>query len=697
MDKIIIKILRILLLLFTISNSAESTIPVGILENIYKYYTGSPPLSRGRVHDEQSIAKEYDFIIIGAGSGGSVLANRLTEITEWQVLLIEAGKDEIFLTDIPLLASTMQITAYNWGYKTEPRAKNADGNGGYCLSMTDGRCNWPRGKAVGGTSVINFMMYTRGSRADYDSWEAQGNPGWSYKDVLPYFLKSENSKLEKFDKRYHSTNGYLDVTYSPYVSRLRGPFLDAAKEMGYTVNDYNAEKILGFSVAQANLRHGRRVSASKAFLKPIRNRPNFHISKFSRVMKIVIDPDTKTAVGVEFVKDRRTYFVKATKEVLLSAGTLNSPQLLMLSGIGPREHLESLGIRVLEDLPVGLNLQDHVSMSALTFLVNDSITIVEPRLASNPANTIDYFTKGAGPLTVPGGAEGLAFIDTKRATRHRTRRKNSKFSYFPKFTQDRSFENYFNSNFNSISSSTKFSNFPSPPNATSITVDSSFSKIPKPTGPSIEKDDPDIELVLGLGAMTGDASGSIRGLLGLSDEFYKEVFAAYDGFDAFSIVPILMHPKSRGNVTLKSSNPFHWPVLQANYYDNEEDLRIMVRGIRKAIELASTNSFKRFNSTLLPVKFPGCKDLPFDSDAYWSCVSRHISTTLGHFIGTCKMATRENDGVVDSRLKVHGIKRLRVVDASIMPTIIAGHTNAPTIMIGEKASDMIKEDWRGIT
>ncbi|XP_048516361.1 glucose dehydrogenase [FAD, quinone]-like isoform X2 [Athalia rosae] len=603
------------------------------------------------VDDENNILQEYDFVIIGAGSGGSVLANRLTEIPEWNVLLIEAGKDEFFLTDVPLLAPTLHITAYNWGYKTEPGFPDENGNGGFCLGMEEGRCNWPRGKAVGGSSVINYMMYTRGSKSDYDSWAAQGNPGWSYEDVLPYFRKSENNRIDGLDDRYHGNSGYLDVDYSPYVSKLRDLFLNSAKEMGYKVNDYNGERFLGFSVAQANLRGGRRVSASKAFLRPVRSRRNFHVSKYSRVTKIVIDPATRIATGVEFVKNRRKYFVGASKEVLLSAGALNSPQLLMLSGIGPRDHLESLGIPVLQELPVGYNLQDHVSMSLLTFLVNDSVTIIESRVATNPVNTFDYLVRGSGPLTIPGGAEGLAFINTKKSLRTSTK-------------WGRKIENSLSGSYG------EFAN-------------------------EYEDDYADIEIVMGLGSLTGDTSGSLKGIMGLSDELVHDVFHGYEGRDGFSLVPILLHPKSRGRVTLKSSDPFHWPVLQANYYQNPDDLETIVRGIKKAIQVAATTPFKKYNTTILPLNIAGCRHIAFNTDPYWACVARHVTTTLGHLVGTCKMAPVEDSGVVDAALKVYGIKNLRVVDASIMPTIIAGHTNAPTIMIGEKASDMIKFDWQG--
>lgn len=590
----------------------------------------------------------YDFVIIGAGSGGSVLANRLTENPNWTVLLLEAGGDESFLTDIPLMAAIWHITDYNWGYKSPPHEEWRNRNDGYCLSMKEGKCNWPRGKVLGGTSVINFMIYMRGDRRDYDSWSAQGNPGWSYEEVLPYFLKSENSKLSYQEDEYHGRGGYLDVTNPPFVSKLREPFLQSAEEMGYSVGDCNGQRLAGFCVVQANLRRGRRVSASKAFLNPIMYRKNLHISKFSHVTKIIIDENNRVATGVEFMKNGQKYRVRAKKEVLLSAGAFNSPQILMLSGIGPRDHLESLGINVLEDLPVGENLQDHISQSTLTFLVNDTVTIVESRVATNLVNTFNYLFKGTGPLTVPGGAEAIAFINTKNVFRN-------------EMDGNRTWRSE-----GDVRTNTVVAN----------------------------EDVPDIELVLGLGALTGDTSGSLRSLFGVTDEFYQRVFKDYEGQDAFSIVPVLLQPKSKGRVQLRSTNPFDWPIIEANYFQEEDDLDTMVRGIKEAIKLASSRPFKKFNTTLFPRKYPGCENLAFNSDKYWACFARHATVSLGHFTGTCKMAPRQNFGVVDSKLNVYGIRNLRVVDASIMPTITRGHTNAPIIMIGEKASDFIKEKWR---
>lgn len=496
--------------------------------------------------------------------------------------------------------------------------------------------------------MLNFLIYTRGNRRDYDQWEQLGNYGWSYKDVLPYFIKTENVKIPSLKRSVNrGTGGYLDIEHAPFVSKLHGSFIDAGREMGYDYNDPNGEKQLGFSLAQATMRDGRRCSAAKAYLRPVARRRNLHISLSSWVTKIVIDPFTKAAVGVEFVKNKKRFVLKARKEVILSAGTIGSAQILLLSGVGPREDLEKLQIPVHANLRVGYNLQDHVSLSGLTFLVDQPVTVVEQEMR-RPRFLIDYTLFNRGPLTLPAGAEGIAFVKTN-------------ISFLP-------------------------------------------------------PDYPDIELVMGIGAFTGDDSGFLRNVFGIPKSFVDKVFGSVRGRHAFTIAPVLMKPKSRGRISLKTTNPFHWPHLRPNFYSNKEDMLILREGIKMALRVGESQAFRKFGTRFHDVPFDGCENYRFRSDEYWDCCIRRIASSLQHQVGTCKMGVDKN-AVVDPELRggmtplkkfqishffllfshstVHGIKNLRVVDGSIMPEIPASHTNAVIFMIGEKAADMVKKSWHG--
>lgn len=461
-------------------------------------------VSGGPIRETTYFKTSYDFVIVGAGSGGSVVANRLSENPAWSVLLLEAGNDEIFLTDVPLTSSLLTVTGYNWGYRSE-KMETA------CLGLVGGRCHMPRGKALGGTSVINFLLYTRGNKRDFDEWEKKGNKGWGYREVLPYFKKSENCTLcSGIEPDYHGFRGPLSVENPKYSSPLLAAFLEAGRSFGYETFDPNGHRGLGFSGVQATMRNGARCSASKAFLKSVHHRNNLHISTGCRVTKILIDPRSRTAYGVEFLKDGKKFAVRAAKEVVLSAGSINTPQLLMLSGVGPKKDLEGLTIPVVSDLKVGYNLQDHMALSTLAFLVNESITVSDVGV-QNPRDIFDYVVNGRGPFTLPGGAEGLAFVRSK---------------------------------YNTLD------------------------------------DYPDIELVLGSGALNGDLHGSLRYLLGIPDEFFGMVYGSVLNRPAFSIGTVLMRPKSRGRVLLKSANPLHSPVLRPNYFEDPEDVKVLVEGVK---------------------------------------------------------------------------------------------------------------------
>lgn len=307
----------------------------------------------------------------------------------------------------------------------------------------------------------------------------------------------------------------------------------------------------------------------------------------------------------------------------MSAGAINTPQILMLSGIGPKDQLEKFNIPILRDLPVGENLQDHVGMGGLTFRVDKPISIVQDRFQAFPM-TMEYVMRGRGPMTTLGGVEGLAFVNTYLANR----------SW------------------------------------------------------------PDIQFHMAPASINSDAGVRVRKVLGITDELYNTVYKPISNKDVWTLMPLLLRPRSRGWVRLQSKNPFDAPLINANYFDDPFDIKTLVEGAKIAIKISESPAFKQFGSRLHRIPFPNCRNIPFASDKYWECHIRTISMTIYHPVGTCKMGPNwDPQAVVDPRLRVYGIGGLRVIDASIMPTIPSGNTNAPAIMVGEKGADLVKEDW----
>lgn len=505
---------------------------------------------------------QYDYVVIGAGSAGCVVANRLTEDAETTVLLLEAGnpanKPEI---QTPLDWTKLCGTEVDWAYFTEeePYINNRKI---YC----------PRGKVLGGTSSINAMIYIRGNRRDFDQWQELGNPGWSYEDVLPYFKKSENQ--QRGASQFHGVDGALSVTdpIAPAVTSQK--FVEAAVAMGYSNNpDFNGEQQEGAGLYQLTIKDGKRHSTAAAFLLPILNRPNLTAQTEALVTRLLFE-GTRT-VGVEYMHEGTMHQVFVNQEVILSAGAFDSPKLLMLSGIASAEHLQTLGIPVLVDLPgVGQNLQDHLRVSVAHQATQD----LQPAASSNIA-------------------EAGLFLHTE-------------------------------SNLDAV---------------------------------------PDLQFFS-------------RPVLWVPPAY------ARSGSEFASTV-CLTHPQSRGSVSLRSVSPNDSPVIRLNYLQSESDVQKLVAGIKIIRQLFNSNAFDEFRGEEVA---PGAD---VTSDEALQAYVREVCDSIYHPVGTCKMGT-DPMAVVDPELRVHGVQGLRVVDASIMPNITTGNTNAPTIMIGEKAADLIKAAGR---
>ncbi|XP_055845354.1 glucose dehydrogenase [FAD, quinone]-like [Episyrphus balteatus] len=563
----------------------------------------------------------FDFIIVGAGPAGCVLANRLSENPNWSVFLIEAGSTENIVHDMPALTGYLQQTESNWNYRSTPQ-KNA------CFGMNENKCALPRGKLLGGSSGINFMIYNRGNRKDFDKMAEAGNVGWSYEEVLPYFKLSERADLEDLRySPYHNSSGLQNVEYVKYRTPMADAFFRGSLELGYRGVDYNGESQHGTSYIQATTLNGHRHTAARAFILPFVNqRRNLHVLTFATVTRVLID-DNLSAYGVEFVHRDKIYTIKARKEVILSAGTFNSPQLLMLSGIGPKDALDSVGIKQLVDLPVGKVMYDHMSHVGPTFTTNSTgSTLFVDRITDE-----DKARYQAGDPTTRistlGGVEALTFI-----------------------------------------------------------------KVPNS---STNDDRPDVELLFVSSSLASDYGTAFKEGANFKDDIYTRGFKALEGREHFTIIVMPFHPKSTGRLWLKDSNPFTPPVIDPNYFAEDEDVEVMLAGIKEALRIAETTAMKNINATLFTQKIPGCEEYEFGCDDYWRCSIRVLSYTLHHQVATCKMGpSNDATAVVSPQLKVYGVRKLRVVDTSVLPVPPTAHTNAASLMIGEKAANMIRIEWR---
>lgn len=538
---------------------------------------------------------EFDFIVIGSGSAGSVVANKLSENPQWRVLVLEAGGYPSSTSDIPGLVFNLQETDEDWQYQTEPSKTS-------CLGLKDGRCRWPRGKVLGGTSTINAMLYIKGNKRDFDHWAELGNIGWDWNNV-----KEEFTDVEKI----------LQINKYTYGDPIKHAIEDAYKLKNYQIlSEDNPESPIGIFTSPSTIDNGLRNNAAKAFLGKFKNRKNLFVSTNTFVEKILIDPKTNTVNGVKVNITGRILEIKAAKEIVLSGGSINSPQLLMLSGIGPEEHLKNIGIDLLRDLPVGENLQDHLVHVGLYVALATDSTLPEQK-GENMLNIIhQYFSQRKGPLSTIGLTQICSFINTKND------------SVYPNIQYHHIMYN-------------QHDNF---------------------LWPQVAK------------------------VMGCNNETVLSISEILKTSNLLMIIPTLLNPKSKGRIFLKSKDPYESPLIYPEYLTdkNDDDLNVMLEAIRFIEKLIELPPIQKFQPAIVPLDIPGCEKYEFRSDNYWKCSLRYLSSTVYHPTSTCKMgAVDDGTAVVDPRLRVHGINKLRVVDASIMPKVVSANTQATAMMIGQ--------------
>ncbi|CAG9764956.1 unnamed protein product [Ceutorhynchus assimilis] len=571
------------------------------LENNNEYFTNFDPNKKPFDYGT------FDFIVVGAGTAGGVVANRLSE-SSFKVLLVEAGPRNPDTVSVPALGGYFIRTPWDWGYNTTVQEN-------VCLATIDKRCIYPRGKMWGGSSSLNGNHYTRGSKWDYDLWaEIVGNNDWSYENILPYFKKAEKAMFKiDFDRNYHGFSGLQCVDLPEDTPGLTTMLLEAFKEKGSIELDYHGQSPYGISRVQNFLDGNIRAGTAHAYIRPAADRHNLIISDNSLVTKVIIT--NNRAVGIEFVKNGKLYFAQASKEVILSAGAINTPQVLMLSGIGPLQELKKHGIKVVKDLPVGKNLQEHVGFFAPFFRTNHTyynLTLKEQ---------LNFWYANKRPMTSGAGSQVISFTNLKNNTYSR----------------------------------------------------------------------PDIELLV-IGPRF------VSSTIATSNRFNEEYTAAYqilNEYTDFAISVNLLHPESKGEVTLQSNDPRKYPLIDLNSFSVEKDLETMYQSIKSLLELQNTKAFKNFKAERLFVAMPGCDEkYKIDSKKWWYCALKQVAFPGYHPIGTAIMGADPCNSVIDSELKVHGIRGLRIADASIFPVTISGHTAAPVVMIAEKVSALIKAEHR---
>jgi choline dehydrogenase len=529
--------------------------------------------------------QEFDYVIVGAGSAGCCVAGRLSEDLNTSVCLLEAGgPDDSVFVKAPLgFAATASLNINSWGYQTVPQA-GFNGRKGF----------QPRGKVMGGSSSVNAMVYTRGNPLDYDNWSALGNQGWSYQEVLPYFKKSEHNECFG-ENAYRGVNGPVNVCYLRSPSPLNQAFIQACNEQGIPFNpDYNGAQQFGVSPAQVTQKDGERWNAARAYLDPHRHQANLHVISQAHASQIMFEG--KRAIGVKYIVNGVTHEVRARKEVVVSGGAFGSPQLLMLSGVGPADHLKDLGIPLVHELPgVGQNLQDHITTVLIykTSKINEAMGFSLKGAVNLVKSILEWRSKRTGWIT-SNVSETQGFVSTEGNTAY-----------------------------------------------------------------------PNIQLAL---------------CTGIVDDHARKMHLGH----GYTLHVTLMRPKSRGTVTLASRNPMDKPLIDPAFFKHPDDIETLVTATQLGLRVMASPGLNAYRGEML-------YEVDHNQPGQIRDFLKDHSDTEYHPVGTCKMGPVQDPlAVVDAELRVHGLSSLRVIDASVMPQLVTGNTNAPTFMIAEKAVALMR-------